>query len=90
MFQRDGKFIGLEEYRRLLTQPLPVAEFEEILMTEIVINKLVSSDRRPHRHSRGAVAEYRKTNAAKLEYVMLERARLLRRPADPADLRPTS
>jgi peptidyl-prolyl cis-trans isomerase D len=90
MFQRDGKFIGVEEYRRLLTyNRLSVAEFEDNLKTEIAINKLVQL------LTAGLTAtpeelwsEYqKKTSTAKLEYVMLEESKaVFDDPLSPADL----
>ncbi len=42
MFQRDGKFIGFEEYKRILNwSRLSTDQFEESLRKEIIINKLL-------------------------------------------------
>jgi peptidyl-prolyl cis-trans isomerase D len=42
MFQRDGKFIGFEEYKRILNwNRLSTDQFEESLRKEIIINKLL-------------------------------------------------
>jgi len=42
IFQRDGKFIGLNEYKRILNwNRLSTSQFEESLKREIVINKLL-------------------------------------------------
>ena len=90
MFQSDGKFIGVEEYRRLLAyNRLSVGEFEDNLKTEIAINKLIQ-------FLTAGVAvtpeelwsEYqKKTDSAKLEYVMLEENKAtFDQPLTPADL----
>jgi peptidyl-prolyl cis-trans isomerase D len=78
MFQRDGKFIGVDEYRRLLAfNRLSVGEFEDNLKTEIAINKLIQ-------FLTAGIAvtpeelwsEYqKKTDSAKLEYVMLQESK---------------
>jgi len=42
LFQRDGKFVGFEEYKRILDwNRLPIAEFEDSLRKEIILNKLL-------------------------------------------------
>jgi peptidyl-prolyl cis-trans isomerase D len=42
MFQRDGKFIGFEEYKRILNwNRLSTDQFEESLRKEIIMNKLL-------------------------------------------------
>ncbi len=42
LFQRDGKFIGYEEYRRILEwNRMSVAQFEESLMRDILLQKAV-------------------------------------------------
>jgi len=90
MFQRDGKFIGVEEYRRLLAYSrLSVGDFEDNLKTEIAINKLVQL------LTAGIAVtpeemwfEYqKKTDSAKLEYVMLEESKAaFDQPLAPAEL----
>ena len=90
MFQRVGKFIGVEEYRRLLAYSrLSVGDFEDNLKTEIAINKLVQL------LTAGIAVtpeemwfEYqKKTDSAKLEYVMLEESKAaFDQPLAPAEL----
>lgn len=42
VFQKDGKFMGFEEYKKILDwNHIPVSDFEESLRKEIVINKLL-------------------------------------------------
>jgi len=42
LFQRDGKFIGYEEYRRILEwNRMSVAQFEESLMRDILLQKAI-------------------------------------------------
>ncbi len=42
VFQRDGKFVGFEEYKRILEwNRTSISEFEESLKKEIVINKVI-------------------------------------------------
>lgn len=44
VFQRDGKFIGFQEYKRILDwNRTTIAEFEESLKKEIMINKLIKA-----------------------------------------------
>ncbi len=78
MFQRDGKFIGVEEYRRLLSyNRLSVGEFEDNLKTEIAINKLIQLLTAGIAVTPEELwSEYqKKTDSAKLEYVMLEESK---------------
>ncbi len=83
MFQRDGKFIGVTEYRQLLAyNRLSVGEFENNLKTEIALNKLIQL------LTAGIVvtpeelwSEYqKKTDSAKLEYVLLEESKVTSEP----------
>jgi len=42
VFQKDGKFIGFEEYKRILQwNRIPLSEFEESLKKEILMDKVV-------------------------------------------------
>lgn len=87
---KDGKFIGVEEYKRLLAyNRLSVGDFEDNLKTEIAINKLIQ-------YLTAGIAvtpeelwsEYqKKTNSAKIEYVMLEESKIpFDQPLTPAEL----
>lgn len=41
VFQRDGKFVGFEEYKRILDwNHIPVQKFEDSLREEILVNKM--------------------------------------------------
>ena len=79
LFQRDGKFIGYDEYRRILDyNRLSIAEFENNLKEEIVLNKVVQV------LTAGVTAtpeelweNYRKQNeTAKIEYLLLEESKV--------------
>lgn len=42
VFQRDGKFVGFEEYKKILEwNRIPLPDFEDSIENEIVINKIV-------------------------------------------------
>jgi peptidyl-prolyl cis-trans isomerase D len=90
MFQRDGKFIGVEEYRRLLAyNRLSVGDFEDNLKSEIAINKLVQLLTAGLAVTPEEMwSEYqKKTDSAKLEYVMLEESKAaFDQPLTPAEL----
>ncbi len=75
VFQKDGKFIGFEEYKRILDwNRTPVSQFEQSLRKEIIIDKLIKA------LTAGVTAteeeiwqNYKKNNeSAKLEYVVGE------------------
>ncbi len=88
--QRDGQFIGAEEYQKLLTwNRIPVAEFEAELRREIVLTKLVQVLTAgvavtPER----AWENYRKKNeSAKIEYILQEKDKVtLDREPSPAEI----
>ena len=90
MFQRDGKFIGVEEYRRLLSyNRLSVADFEDNLKSEIAINKLIKLLTAGIAVTPEELwSEYQnKTDSAKLEYAMLEDSKAaFDDPVTPAEL----
>jgi len=74
LFQRDGKFVGFQEYRQILNyNRTSLAEFESGLKKEIILNKLV----RLLTAGITATAEelwenYRKQNeSAKIEFLLL-------------------
>ncbi|MBN2409288.1 MAG: peptidyl-prolyl cis-trans isomerase, partial [Candidatus Aminicenantes bacterium] len=75
LFQRDGKFIGYDEYRRILDyNRMSIGEFESSLKEEIILNKVIQV------LTAGITAtpeelweNYRKQNeTAQIEYVVLE------------------
>jgi peptidyl-prolyl cis-trans isomerase D len=75
-FQRNGTFIGVEEYKQLLNwNHINVAEFEQEMRQDIIISKVVrvltaNLAVTPEQ----AWENYRKTNeTAKIEYLVLER-----------------
>ena len=75
VFQREGKFIGFEEYKRILTwSRISIAEFEEGLRKEIMIDKLVKALTAGVAITSEEIWEnYKKENeTAKLEYVVIE------------------
>jgi peptidyl-prolyl cis-trans isomerase D len=79
LFQRDGKFIGYDEYRRILQyNRMSLAQFEDGLKEEIVLNKMIQL------LTAGITAppdelweSYKKQNeTAKIEYVLLEESKV--------------
>jgi len=88
--QRDGQFIGAEEYQKLLTwNRISVAEFEAELRREIVLTKLVQVLTAgvavtPER----AWENYRKKNeSAKIDYILQEKDKVtLDREPSPAEI----
>ncbi|MDH4272070.1 MAG: SurA N-terminal domain-containing protein [Candidatus Aminicenantes bacterium] len=79
LFQRDGKFIGYDEYRRILDyNRMSISEFEDSLKEEIVLNKVIQV------LTAGLTAtpeelweNYRKqTESAKIEYLLLEESKV--------------
>jgi peptidyl-prolyl cis-trans isomerase D len=79
LFQRDGKFIGVEEYRRLLAyNRMSVGDFENNLKTEIAMNKLVQLLTAGLAVTPEELwSEYqKKTDSAKIEYVLLEESKV--------------
>lgn len=79
LFQRDGKFIGVEEYRRLLAyNRMSVGDFENNLKTEIAMNKLVQLLTAGLAVTPEEMwSEYqKKTDSAKIEYVLLEESKM--------------
>jgi peptidyl-prolyl cis-trans isomerase D len=79
LFQREGKFIGVEEYKRLLAyNRMSIGDFENNLKTEIAINKLIQF------LTAGLAVtpeelwtDYQKKNdSAKIEYVLLEESKM--------------
>lgn len=79
VFQRDGKFIGFEEYRRILEwNRISLAEFEEGLKKEIIINKLIQVLTAGIAVTEEEVLEsYKKDNeTAKVEYIVLNKNKI--------------
>jgi peptidyl-prolyl cis-trans isomerase D len=79
LFQRDGKFIGFDEYRRILEyNRMSMPQFESGLKQEIILNKLIQL------LTAGITAtpeelweNYRKQNeSAKIEYLLLEESKV--------------
>ena len=87
VFQKDGKFIGFEDYRRVLDyNRIPLAEFEKGLRTDVLIGKVVSVLTAGVVVTEERVWEgYRKQNdSAKVEYLVAETAKV-EAPAAPAE-----
>ena len=79
IFQRDGKFIGYDEYRQILEyNRISLSQYENSLKEEIVLNKLIQL------LTAGITAtpeelweSYRKQNeSAKIEYLLLEESKV--------------
>ncbi len=79
LFQRDGKFIGYDEYRRILDyNRMSISEFEENLKEEIVLNKVIQFLTAGLTATPEEIWEnYRKqTESAKIEYLLLEESKV--------------
>ena len=79
VFQRDGKFIGFEEYRKVLTwNRISMAEFENSLVNEIIIEKLLQVFGAGIPVSQEELWDnYKKNNeSAKMEYILVESAKM--------------
>jgi peptidyl-prolyl cis-trans isomerase D len=79
LFQRDGKFIGVDEYRRLLAyNRISVGDFEDNLKTEIALTKLIQMLTAGITVTPDELwTEYQKKNdSAKIEYVLLEESKV--------------
>lgn len=90
-FQRDGQFIGFEEYKRLLDyNRIPLGDFENGLRQDVIIGKVVRVLTAGIMVTDEAVWEgYRKQNdSAKIEYLVAETAKVevTEKPAE-AELR---
>jgi len=78
-FQQEGKFVGYENYERVLTyNRVTVREFEESLKKDILLNKAVQVLTAGVAVTEDEVWEnYRKQNeSAKLEYLLLDEAKM--------------
>ena len=90
-FQQDGRFVGFEDYKRVLDyNHIPLAEFEDGLRQDVVIGKVVRVLTAGLFVTEEEVWEgYRKQNdTAKIEYLVAETAKveIAEKPSD-ADLR---
>ncbi len=91
IFTENGKFIGMELYKRYITGPLgysSAAEFEEDLGREIALQKIESAMQHSVMLSPKAIdAEYRRTNEnAKVRYVLLPAAETETLTVTPAEV----
>ncbi len=79
LFQRDGQFIGFQEYRRILEyNRTSVGQFENSLKQEIILNKLIRVLTAGIAFTPDELWEnYKKQNeSAKIEYVLLEESKV--------------
>jgi len=79
VFQKDGQFIGFEEYKRVLEyNRIPLGEFEKGLRQDVLIGKVVNVLTAGVVVTDDAVWEgYRKKNdSAKIEYLVAETAKV--------------
>ncbi len=90
LFQRDGKFIGFAEYRRILEwNRMSVAQFEESLKEEILLNKTIQLLTAGIAITPEELWEnYKKKNeTARLEYLLLQEGQVdLSQDLPPAEL----
>jgi peptidyl-prolyl cis-trans isomerase D len=78
VFQRDGKFVGFEDYQRILNyNHISLKDFEESLKQDVVINKVVRILTAGISITDDEVwASYKKQNeTAKVEYLVSEQAK---------------
>ncbi len=76
VFQKEGKFIGFEEYKRILEwNRISLTEFEESLRQEIILGKVVQLVTAGIPVTQEEIwKNYKKENeSAKLEYVLIEK-----------------
>lgn len=79
LFQRDGKFVGFEEYKQILDwNRMSVAEFEDNLKKEIILNKVVQVVTAGIAVTPEELWEnYTKQNeSAKIEYLLLDESKI--------------
>ncbi len=79
VFQREGKFIGFEEYKRILEwNRISLTEFEESLRQEIILGKVVQLVTAGIPVTQEEIWEnYKKENeSARLEYVLIEKDKI--------------
>lgn len=75
VFLKDGKFIGFEEYKRILDlNRIPLSQFEQSLRKEIIIDKLIKTLTAGVTVTEEEIWQNYKTNneSARLEYVVVE------------------
>lgn len=75
VFQKDGEFVGFEEYKRILDwNRISVSEFEQSLRKEIIIEKLIKVLTAGVAVTEEEIWKNYKNNneSAKLEYVVIE------------------
>jgi len=73
VFLQDGKFIGFEQYKRILEyNRIPISRFEQSLQKEVAIDKLIKALTAGVTVTEGEIWDnYKKRNeSAKLEYVV--------------------
>ena len=90
LFQRDGKFVGFDEYKRILDwNHLSIGEFEDSLKKEIILNKVIQVLTAGITVTPNELWEnYAKQNAsAKIEYLLLDEGKIPSgEPLGPADI----
>lgn len=90
VFQREGKFIGFEEYRRILEwNRMSVTDFEANLKKDILLNKLIQLlTANVTVREEEAWENYKKTNeSARIEYLVLDKSKIeFRETPGPQDI----
>lgn len=79
VFQKDGKFIGFEEYKKILEwNRISVTEFEKSLRKEVLLDKIIQLITAGIAVAEEEVWEnYKKENeSARLEYVLVEKEKI--------------
>lgn len=79
LFQRDGKFVGFEEYKQILDwNRMSVAEFEGNLKKEIILNKAIQVLTAGIAVTPEELRENytRQNESAKIEYLLLDESRI--------------
>jgi len=79
VFQKNGEFIGFEEYKKILGwNRIPIADFEESLKREIILNKVIQVLTAGIAVTPEELLEnYKKTKeSVKLEYLVLEKSKI--------------
>ncbi len=88
VFQKDGKFVGFEEYKKILDwNRIPVSEFEESLRKEIILEKLIKVLTAGVAVTEEEIWEnYKKTTeSAKLEFVAAEAEKMELKKEPPSE-----
>jgi len=79
VFQKDGKFVGFEEYKQILDyNRISASEFEKSLINDIIVQKIILVLTAGIAVSEKELWEnYKKTNeSAQLEYIMIEKSKM--------------